>query len=200
MILGAVICFTLSACVYFLGGMTEELTDALSYRQTGNGGNITNETFISQSFVCPYDQVKAITLRVSTLQNPFEQGKAVLTLADESGRELARQETVLSELKDKGPLTFSFELLENSKGKTYTLTASGMEIPEGHAYSLMIGQGSVGGTLTTAEEKTSDQNSLFMTVTYEHSIKAQDMTFFFIIAGVVLLSLVPMAAGKKGVK
>ena len=197
LILGALLCFILSACIYFFGGVTEELTDALSYRQTGNGGKITNETSISQGFVCPYDQVTAVTLRVSTFQNPFDQGQAVLTLADESGREIARQETPLSELKDKGPLTFHFELLENAMGKAYTLTAAGKELPQGQAYSLMIGPGSIGGSLTTAEGKASDQNSLFMTVTYQHPIKALSLTFFFIIAGVVLLSLSPMAAGKK---
>ena len=84
-LLGAgILCLLCAVLVYCFGGVLEELTDALSYRQTGNGGKITNDTFISQSFKCNHDNVKGLTFRVSTLWLPSHAVRTPLKTASSS--------------------------------------------------------------------------------------------------------------------
>lgn len=192
-----ILCILLAGAVYFFGGMTEELTDAISYRQNNNGGKITNETQISQSFFCKYIDITHLMMRTSTFGNTFASGAAVFSLADEKGNEIARQEIPLTEIKDKSAVTFTFDPIKGTGGKVLTLTASAQEMEEDKAYSLMIGQGSVGGVLTTAEGKTTENNSLFMTISYLNPVKAEKFTYFLMVIGVMLLSLMPMT-GRKG--
>ncbi|MBQ8536378.1 MAG: hypothetical protein IJ461_03120, partial [Clostridia bacterium] len=123
-----VVCLVLSAAVYLFGGVTEELTDAISYRQNNNGGKITNDTQISQSFFCKYNDIKALMLRTSTFGNTYSSGYAVFTLADEKGNEIARQEIPLTEITDKGAVTFAFDPLEGTGGQILTLTASAKDM------------------------------------------------------------------------
>jgi len=194
-----VLCFLLAGAVYLFGGISEELTDTINYRQTGNGGKITNETSITQSFFCKYNDITSLLMRTSTLGNTYEAGHALFTLYNEKGDEIARQEIPLSEIKDKGAVTFSFgEKIEKTGGQVLTFKAEAREMENDKCYSLMIGQGNVGGMLTTADGKTSENNSLFMTMNYLNPVKPISATFLFLIAGMVFLSLLPLMGSKKG--
>lgn len=192
MIAVSAVFFLLALFAGFFGSVTEDLTDNINYRQNNNGGKITNDTAIIQSFLCNQDRIKALTLRTSTFGNTFSKGSAVFTLSDEKGQELAREEIPLNQLKDKGAATFSFETLSGVKGQVLTFKASASGMEEGQAYSLMIGQGSVGGSLSTADGKTSEKNSLFMTMTYEHTVYAVTTVVVLLAFMVICLSLLPM--------
>jgi len=198
-LLGAgILCLLCAVLVYCFGGVLEELTDALSYRQTGSGGKITNDTFISQSFKCNHDNVKGLTFRVSTLGSAYDKAEAVFTLSDEKEQVLASMNLPLQGVKDKSAVTFAFEPLTGVGGKTLILKAQGKGLEEEQCYSLMVGQGNVGGMLTTADGKTSENNSLFLTVNYNNLIRPMDAVYLLLIAAVVIFSLIPMAFGRKG--
>jgi len=182
----------LAVLAFLFGTVTEDLTENVNYRQNNNGGKITNDTAITQTFLCRQDHVKGLMLRVSTFGQTFQEGNAVFTLLDEKGTQLAREAIALSTLKDKGAVSFYFDTLSGVKGKVLTLKAEGENLPDEMAYSLMIGQGSVGGMLTTADGKTTENNSLFMTMTYEETYYAVNAIVVFAAIMVICLSLLPM--------
>lgn len=196
-LLGA-LCLCLAAGVYFFGGVTEDLTDAISYRQTGNAGKITNDNFVSQSFLCAHDHVKGLLLRVSTLGNTYENAQAVLTLKDDQGAVLVTQKIPLKGVKDKSAFQLDFDRLSGTKNKVLTLVAEAEGLEGEQVYSLMMGQGSVGGLLTTADGKTSENNSLFMTLNFENHVRPMRMVYLFLIAAFTALGLAPLAVSGKG--
>jgi len=193
-----ILCLLCAVLVYCFGGVMEELTDALSYRQTGSGGKITNDTFISQSFKCNHDNVKGLTFRVSTLGSAYDKAEAVFTLSDEKEQVLASMNLPLQGVKDKSAVTFAFEPLTGVGGKTLILKAQGKGLEEEQCYSLMVGQGNVGGMLTTADGKTSENSSLFLTVNYLNTVRAEKFSYFMMVMGVMLLSFLPMISFRKG--
>lgn len=192
------LCVALAIVTYIAGGITEDLTDIISYRQSGNAGKITNDNKITQSFLCTHNHVKGLIFRISTLGNTYDKAEAVLSLKDEKGIELVSQTIPLAGKKDKSSFAFEFEPLTGVQGQVLTLEASAKGLEGEQVYSLMMGQGSVGGTLTTADGKSSDKNSLYMTVNYENEVKAMAVVYIFLIGAAVCVSLAPMAAGKKG--
>jgi len=192
------VCLALSLAVYFGCSVTESLTDIINYRQTGNAGKITNENSLTQSFQCKYDHVTGLSVRISTLGNTFEKGEALLTLADEAGKTLATQQVALAGIKDKSMIDFTFDKMDGIKNTRLTLTVAAQGLEKEQAYSLMIGQGDVGGKLTTPDGKESEKNSLFLTVNYNNLIRPMDAVYLLLIAAVVIFSLIPMAFGRKG--
>lgn len=198
LLVAGVLFLGLAAAVYICGGITEEMTDSISYRQTGNGGKIVNDTSISQSFFCKYNRITSLIMRISTLGNTYTDAEAVFTLENEKGEEIARQVVPLQGVKDKSAITFSFPELQGTGGQVLTFKAQAQNLEEEECYSLMIGQGSVGGELITADGKTSENSSLFMNISYKNIIRAEHFTYFLMIIGVILLSLVPMCSGRKG--
>ena len=108
-----VICAYFYAHIAKLNVIYDKHIDNKAYISTGV---VQNE--ISQEFVCVEDTLDGITVKCS-VPDTKDGASVSLTLYDENGKKVAESELNTSEMKKSKINKFSFETVENCKGKTY---------------------------------------------------------------------------------
>lgn len=153
----------LAAFLYAHIGKTNAIYDRQSDSSTYGIAENTGLA-IEQEFVCREDTLDAIQVKCQVQQT--EEADVTLTLTDmESGKTVAGSTKALSEIESGKWNTFSFETVENCKGKTYQM------ILEGKALTCFAQQGSQPETKLYVNGAEQDGTLLMKTVTKRFDVE-----------------------------
>lgn len=145
---------------------------------------------ISQEFVCVEDTLDGITAKCSVPDN--KDGASVsLTLYDENGKKVAESELNTSEMKNSKFNKFSFDTVENCKGKTYRAVFKNVnaDIEAGKGVSFFYEGKIEKGSELNIDSKNIDGTMIMKTVTNRFDLETMLVLLVFVAYIVVFMKV-----------
>lgn len=196
----AAVLMVLAVMVYFADATAKEETAQLISSHKSGVGQLTQEDVMGQTFRAGQNGLTAVDVMVSNYNKKLHEGTLTLWLTDGEGREIARQDYPVAELKNSAFVTLTLPSVQkDSRGKTYEFHAVS-DCTEQKGVTLRMGPVDdirEGVTLTLADGSVATDSALNLRFRY------QTLSYSVMGAGTLgLIALcfaacVPLAGGKE---
>lgn len=195
----AVLLLACGLAAYSLDTLSDESTFSYVGRHRSGVGQLT-DTPVTQTFTVTQDSITAVEVMFSNFNKHVDTGTLSLSLTDETGKEIARQDYAVSELKNNSFITLSLSApVADSAGKTYTLSATS-DCVEEKGVTLRMGPVNAdapAGTLTLQDGSTDAENCLNMRTLHSQVIHGWQGCYVLIALALCCLACLPLAGKEK---
>lgn len=195
----AVLLLACGLTAYYLDTLRNESTYAYIGRHSSGVGQLT-ATPVTQTFVVTENAMTAVEVMFSNYNERVDTGTLTLTLSDESGNEVARQDYPVAELKNNAFITLPLDTpASDSAGKTYTLSATSDCVQEKGVTLRMgpVNQDALAGTLTLQDGTTDTENALNMRTLHSLTVYGWQGCYTLIALALCCLACLPLAGKEK---
>ena len=198
LILLALVLAALAVVVYFADSLEKRDSVGIAEVHEAGLGALTLEGLATQAFPCDRNGLSAIEVMYSNYNRKVQNGSLTLTLEDEAGQEIARQEwTDLSALKNYVYIQMSFPAQENSAGRSYTLRAAS-DCTDQRGITLRMGQNAAEGyRLTLADGTEAEGQSLCLRLTYATPSRGTLAAATLLLIALCVAAVIPLSGRKE---
>lgn len=196
----AAVLVALSFVFYQTDVVSTESTAALIGAHKTGIGMLTEDSPAAQTFRAAQSGLNAVDVMVSTYNKKLKEGTLTLWLLDESGREVARKDYPVSELKNNAFVTLPLAQRDGqSEGKTYTLHAASTCTEQKGLTLRMgpVGEGSDAITLTLADGTEDTENALSLRCRFVQPVYGSMALATTLLIALCFAACVPMAHRKE---
>lgn len=195
----AVLLLACGLAAYYLDTLRNESTYAYIGRHSSGVGQLT-ATPVTQTFVVTENAMTAVEVMFSNYNERVDTGTLTLTLTDENGNEVARQDYPVAELKNNAFITLPLDTpASDSAGKTYTLSATSDCVQEKGVTLRMgpVNADAPAATLTLQDGTTDTENALNMRTLHSLTVYGWQGCYTLIALALCCLACLPLAGKEK---
>ena len=196
-LLMTLVMLAMAAVVYYNDTLSHVETQTLIQSHKQGVGQLTEEKVVMQHFTVAGDGFCGVEVMASNYNKKVKTGTLTLWLTDEQGKELARQEYPVADMKNNAFLKMEMPAVAGSAGKTYALHASS-DCTEQKGVTLRMGPAdTVVGKLTLADGTVTTENAMNLRIRCEEKQYSTMGGGLMLLIALCFAACIPLAGGKE---
>ena len=192
-----IVLIAFAAWVYYADALSSQESQALIASHKIGVGQLTQEAPAHQTFTVAEDGFCGVEVMFSNYNKKVKTGTLTLWLTDDEGKELARQEYPVAELKNNAFVSLRMSSASGSAGKTYRLYASSDCVEQKGVTVRMGPVDAPVGELVLADGTTTTENALNLRIMYEVKTNSTLGGGALLLIALCLMACIPLAGGKE---